>query len=125
MAMSRRMRFVIAAVVSAVTWFVVLLYTLGTKWYALGVNDNWIEMHLPPHLVILATLLAVAVSYFAWRWYRTDRVQQAMSALNDDERRELLTRLTARDDAAGEGDSLYDLVLTPRKRKLAGEQDAE
>jgi len=114
--MNRKQRFFVASVVGALTWAVTVFYIFGYNVYTLGAN-GFILMEPPRALVMLVTMLAMAVSYGAWRWYKQDRVERGLSGLNAQEKEELRTRLALREEFEPEHDE-YDVVFTPRKRKL-------
>ncbi|MFN8374363.1 MAG: hypothetical protein U0694_15990 [Anaerolineae bacterium] len=118
--MNRKQRFFVASVVGALTWALALFYIFGYNVYMLSSSGAWVLTEPPRALVMLVTMLAMAVSYGAWRWYKQDRVERALSGLNAQEKEELRTRLTMR-EGFEPGHEDYDVVLTPRKRKLEEE----
>lgn len=126
MQLSKRARFRIAVLVSAVAIAFALLRIFGTEAYTPGAYGNWIRVYPPPLEIMLITLGVTALLVWMWGWYRRDRVQQAFAMLNDDERWELVQRVSARDYAHLElellDDGEYAIPHLPVKRKRAQQE---
>jgi type VI protein secretion system component VasK len=120
--MTRKQRFFVAAVISSITWALTLLYIFGYNVYTLHPNGGWMLIEPPRLLVMLATTIAMTVTFVAWRWYQQNRVDRALSGLNADEMYELRTRLAQDEKLAVHDDGEFEVVFSPRKRKLSEEE---
>lgn len=116
--MTRKQRFFAASVISSLTWIITIFYVFGYNVTRITSNGDWIPLEPPRALVMLATIIAMTVSFVAWRWYKQDRVERALSGLNSEEMHELRTRLTAEENLSINDDGEYEVVLSPRKHKL-------
>jgi type VI protein secretion system component VasK len=114
--MTQKQRFYVAAAVSALVWAFALLYIFGYNVYTLSSGGAWMLLEPPRVMVVLLTMLAMSVSFGVWRWYKQDRVSRLLTGLNAEEKQGLRARL-AMEERDPEDDE-YDVVLTPRKRKL-------
>ncbi len=102
-------RYIIAAVTIVETWLIGLIQ-ITTVRYTTGASGEVIIMNPPPLAVMLVTLLMAGITVGVWRWFRKDRVQQALSRLNKAEKSELLHYL-ARETAAKTTDTSERLTL--------------
>ena len=88
-----KFRFLAAIGVTCAVWIGGLMQIFGTIHYTPGANGIWIPVYPDPLLVMIITTFMVLVSLYMWHWYRMDRVQRALSALNHDERQQVLLKL--------------------------------
>lgn len=89
----KRVRFLIAVLVAAIVWMVVLIRTFIVTAWTFGQHGSMIPIYPHPVEIMLLTLGAVAVSAWLWRWYKRDRVQQALVQLDAEEKARLLQYL--------------------------------
>jgi hypothetical protein len=87
-----RVRFLIALGVSGIAWIVGLL-SMDTRSFFVDSSGYAIPMYPHPLFVALITTAVLGITAYMWRWYRMDRVQRALSSLNETERGELIQRL--------------------------------
>lgn len=111
-------RFLVAVGVSAVVWLAAILYVFGIAYYVPGAN-GFIRMYPHPLIVMAVTTLMLGITFWMWRWYKMDRVSRALSGLDAEERRQLISQLLqgAEQRLTFNDDGEYDVVLTPKKQK--------
>lgn len=102
-------RYIIAAVTIVATWLIGIIQ-ITTVRYTTGASGEVIIMNPPPLAVMIVTLLMAGITVGVWRWFRKDRVQQALSRLNKAEKSELLHYL-ARETASKTTDTSERLTL--------------
>jgi hypothetical protein len=137
--MTHKRRFLMATVISALTWAVTLFYIFGYTVHTFATGNtvsqfliyygvenlpsgDWIALEPPRYMVMLVTLFAVAVSFAAWRWYTQSRVDRALSGLNAEEKYELRNRLAQDEKLTIQDDGEFEVVFSPRKRKSSEEE---
>jgi membrane protein DedA with SNARE-associated domain len=120
--MTRKQRFFVASVIGAVTWAITLFYIFSYNVYTLAPDGSWRLIEPPRMSVMLATMIAMTISFAAWRWYKQDRVDRALSGLNAEEKQELRNRLTQDERLTLNDEGELEVVFSPRKRKLSEEE---
>ncbi|MCC7206736.1 MAG: hypothetical protein IT323_05490 [Anaerolineae bacterium] len=91
--MKRKHRLIVAVPLTTAIWLALYLHAAVQDAWTPGAHGNWIPVYPPPLEIIFLTVCAVFATLFVYRWYRYDRVERFVSAMNDEERRHALDML--------------------------------
>ncbi len=109
----KRRRFLIALVVSAIPWIVLLTRVFGPHAWTIDQHGTWRQLYPHPFEIMLLTIATMAIAAYLFAWSRRDRVQQALSGLDAEEKDRLLRHLLVEDE-----------VALRAKRKRSANEDA-